>query len=77
MVNLLDRVICIALSLPTTVLLTFFVHRFLINAKKDEMERNNEHVNNVLTSVKSVSEKLYSAGMMLSQISANESASAE
>lgn len=77
MVNLLDRAICIALSLPTTVLLTFFINRFLINAKKDEMERNNEHVKNVLTSVKSVSEKLYTAGMTLSQISANESASAE
>lgn len=77
MVNLLDRAICIALSLPTTVLLTFFVSRFLVNAKKDEMERNNEHVRNVLTSIKSLSEKLYTAGTALSQISENESASAE
>lgn len=77
MVNLLDRAICIALSLPTTVLLTFFVSRFLVNAKKDEMERNNEHVRYVLTSIKSLSEKLYTAGTALSQISENESASAE
>lgn len=77
MVNLLDRAICIALSLPTTVLLTFFVSRFLVNAKKDEMERNNEHVRDVLSSIKSLSEKLYTAGTALSQISENESASAE
>ncbi len=77
MVNLLDRAICIALSLPTTVLFTYFVSRFLVSAKKDEMERNNEHVRKVLTSVKSLSEKLYSAGTTLSQISENESASAK
>lgn len=77
MVNLLDRIVCIALSLPTTVLLTYFVSHFLANAKKDEMERNNEHVKTVLNSVKSVSEKLYSAGKTLSRISENESASAE
>lgn len=77
MVNFLDRAICIALSLPTTVLLTYFVSRFLVNAKKDEMERNNEHVRNVLSSVKTLSEKLYTAGTALSQISENESASAE
>lgn len=77
MVNVLDRAICIALSLPAIVLLTFFVQHFLVNAKKDEMERNSEHVRNVLTSIKSLSEKLYTAGTALSQISENESASAE
>lgn len=77
MVNLLDRAICIALSLPTTVLLTYFVSAFLVKAKKDEMERNNEHVRSVLASVKSLSEKLYTAGTTLSQISENESASAQ
>lgn len=77
MVNFLDRAICTALSLPTTVLLTFFVSRFLVNAKKDEMERNNEHVQKVLVSVKTLSEQLSAAGTTLSQISENESASAE
>lgn len=75
--NMLDRVVCVALSLPTTVLLTYLIGRFLVNAKKDEMERNNEQVRNVLSSVSVLSEHLYSAGTALSAISVNESASAE
>jgi methyl-accepting chemotaxis protein len=49
----------------------------LVNAKKDEMERNNEKVQNVLKSVKQLSEGLYSAGASLSQVSESESASAQ
>ena len=75
--NLLDRIVCISLSLPTTVLLTYLISRFLINAKKDEMERNNEQVRKVLSSVQTLSENLFSAGTSLFQISENESASAE
>lgn len=75
--NLLNRIICTALSLPTVWLLIYLINRFLVNAKKDEMERNNERVLNVLSSVKSLSEHLFTAGTTLSEISQNESASAE
>lgn len=75
--NIADRGVCLSLSLPTTVLLTYLINRFLVNAKKDEMERNNEKVRNVLDSVQSLSESLLSAGQALSQISENESASVE
>ena len=75
--NIADRGVCLSLSLPTTVLLTYLISRFLVNAKKDEMERNNEKVRNVLDSVQSLSESLLSAGQALSQISENESASVE
>lgn len=75
--NIADRGVCLALSLPTTVLLTYLVNRFLVNAKKDEMDRNNEKVKNVLDSVQSLSENLLNAGQILSQISENESASVE
>ena len=47
MPNMFDRIVCIVLSLPTIVLLAYLVHRFLVNAKQDEMERNNEHVRTV------------------------------
>lgn len=77
MVNMLDRTVSIALSLPTVVLLTYLIGRFLVNAKKDEMERNNQHVHKVLSSVQALSANLYSAGTSLSAISENESASAE
>lgn len=75
--NMLDRVVCVALSLPTTVLLTYLISRFLVNAKKDELERNNEQVRKVLSSVQNVSKNLFSAGTMLSTISENESSSAQ
>lgn len=75
--NIADRGVALSLALPTTVLLTYLVDRFLVNAKKDEMERNNEKVKNVLDSVQSLSENLLSAGQALSQISENESASVE
>lgn len=75
--NMLDRVVCVALSLPTTVLLTYLIQRFLITAKRDEMERNNEQVRKVLSSVQTLSKNLYSAGTTLSSITENESASAE
>lgn len=76
-VNMLDRAVCVVLSLPTTVLLTYLIQRFLVNAKKDEMEQNNERVQNVLNTVSGLSDDLMSAGAALMQISTNESASAE
>lgn len=75
-VNMLDRVVCVALSLVTIVLLTFLINKFLVNAKKDEMERNTEQVKNVLSAVQSLSEKLRTAGESLSIISERESESA-
>lgn len=76
-VNLLDRAVCVALSLASIVLLTYLINRFLVNAKKDEMERNNERVQGVLYSVSELSEKLGKAGDVLSTISSSESSSAE
>lgn len=76
-VNMLDRIVCVVLSLATIVLLTYLVNRFLVNAKKDEMERNTEKVRNVLSEVQRLSESLYTAGVSLSQVSENESASAQ
>lgn len=71
--NLLDRVVCLSLSLPATVFLTYLVSRFI----KDEIRRNNEKLNDVLNSVHSLSESLMKAGQALSQISENENASVE
>ena len=35
-VNMLDRVVCVALSLASIVLLTYLISRFLVNAKKEK-----------------------------------------
>lgn len=72
-----NKALCIVLSLTGIWLLTFFINYFLVNAKKDEMEKNNEKVQNMLNSVSALSDKLVKAGNALSDISQNESASAE
>lgn len=71
------RCICIFLSLAGVVIFVVFINKFLLNAKKDELEKNNEHVMKVLNSVEVISERLHEAGTSLSKISENESASAE
>lgn len=75
--NVILRCICLALTLLFIVVMTYLINRFLLNAKKDEMERNNEKVMNVLNSLQTLSEKLQNAGESLSQISENESAAAQ
>lgn len=71
------RFICIFLSLAGVVIFVVFVNKFLLNAKKDQLEKNNEHVMSVLNSVQQLSKHLQEAGSSLSKISENESASAE
>lgn len=75
--NLVNRCVCIILSLLFIWLFTWLVEKFLVNAKKDEMEKNNERVQSVLYSVSELSEKLGKAGDVLSTISSSESSSAE
>lgn len=75
-----DIIMCLVgltLSLAGLSVFVFFVSYFLVNAKKDELEKNNETIMNVLSSVQMVSEKLFNAGTSLSRISDNESASAQ
>jgi len=77
---LTDVIMCLvalALSLTGLLIFVFFVAHFLVNAKKDELEKNNEHVTSVLAAVQTLSENLHTAGLSLSQISENESTSAE
>lgn len=69
--------VALVLSLSGLLIFVFFVAHFLVNAKKDELEKNNEHVMNILSSVQKISDGLYTAGNSLSQISEKESASAE
>lgn len=67
----------LVLSLAGLLIFVFFVAHFLANAKKDELEKNNEHVTSVLSAVWELSKKLHTAGVALSEISGNESASAQ
>lgn len=77
---LADIIMCLValvLSLTGLIIFVFFVGHFLVNAKKDELEKNNEHVISILATVRELSDNLYTAGAALSQISGNESASAQ
>lgn len=75
--NVIARIVCLVLTLLFIVILTYLISHFLVNEIIDEMERNNEKVMNVLGSVQTLSDRLQNAGISLSQISENESASAE
>ena len=68
--DILLCVIALVLSLSGLIIFVFFVARFLVNAKKDEMEL-------VLNSVQQLSEKLALASATLSEIALNEGKSAE
>lgn len=76
-VNMLDRVVCLALSMITIVLLTYLINRFLVNANQNELAKTTEKIKSILSAVQNLSESLYAAGISLSNVSENESASAE
>lgn len=73
--GMLNKVVCLILSMTGIFMLTYFVNRFLVNAKKDEMQKNNERVTNVLDSVQRLSENLGNAGEVLFGVSQNEDTS--
>lgn len=75
--DILLCLVALVLSLTGLLIFVFFVAHFLVNAKKDELEKNNEHVTSVLAMLQSLSEDLQTAGLSLSQVSENESASAQ
>ena len=75
--NVISRVVCLFLTLLFIFILTCLIRKILVNAKKDELERNTEQVQNVLSGVQALSENLHTAGLTLSQIAENESASAD
>ncbi|MDO4167386.1 MAG: methyl-accepting chemotaxis protein [Eubacteriales bacterium] len=75
-----DMLLCaiaLVLSIAGLLLFVYFVSHFLVNAKKDELEKNNERVMSILESVEELTNSLHMAGLSLSKVSENESASAE
>lgn len=75
--DILIILVALVLSLAGLIIFVFFVAHFLVNAKKDELEKNSEHVTSILAAVQKLSEGLQAAGLSLSQVSENESASAQ
>lgn len=75
--ELVIRIICVSLSVASIILMTFLVSYFLINVKKDELEANNQRVQRVMGQASELTEGLIQASTSLTEVSQNESASAE
>lgn len=75
--NLILRIFCLVLTMVFIYLNVYMVSRFLITAKKEEIEKNNERVQNVLNNVTNIAGQLGDAGNLLVTISQSESVSTE
>lgn len=73
----INRVLCLVLTMIFIYLLIYMVSRFLVSAKKDEMEKNNERVENILSKVTDVAGQLGGASQALVGTAQTESASTE
>lgn len=71
------RTICITLSMFGVIVLVVFVNRFLLNAKKDQLEQNTEKVNGLLAHIGDIAGKLGEASMALVETTQNQSASTQ
>lgn len=77
MPNIINRIICLTLSFAGIFIITYFIGHFLVNAKKDELDRNNARVQKVLTHVRLLTNQLGEASTILLSTSQNESTSTE
>lgn len=75
--ELLLRIICVSLSMCSILLLTFLISHFLINVKKEELEKNNARVARIISKASDMADGLMKASTSLSEISQNEGASAQ
>lgn len=63
--DMFGRVFCMILTMLFIYLNVYMVSHFLIHAKKDELEKNNERVQNVLDKVKEIAGQLEDASGLL------------
>lgn len=71
------RAICIFMSLAGVMIFLLFVNRFLLNAKKEQIENNNLKMESMIHKAADISAKLGEAGKVLVAASQEESASTE
>ena len=71
------RTVCISMSLAGVLIFLALVNKFLLNAKKEQIEENNRKVQDVMDKVSALIKKLGSASESLLETSQNESASTE
>lgn len=74
---IINRVLCLVLTMIYIYLIVRMISRHLIAAKKDEMDKNNERVRNVLNKVTHIAVELGGASQALVGAAQSESASTE
>lgn len=75
--ELVLRTVCITLSLAAVIILMWFVSKFLLYAKKEQLEKNNDRVESLLQKVNHIAGQLGEASQVLVGTSQAESASTE
>lgn len=71
--EIMMRACIIFLTMAGSLFLVYFVSNFLVNAKKDEVEKNNNRIQNILKKVTSLTENLGNASKSLLESSQKES----
>lgn len=71
------RIVVVFLTMLGLWLLVYFVSTFLLNAKKDELEKNNNRLQKVFNKIENLTEELGAATKTLVTSSQNESASTQ
>lgn len=75
--DLVLRTVCLALSLAAVAVLMGFVSKYLLNAKQEQLQKNNSRVENLLGKVQTISGELGEASQTLVGTAQAESASTE
>ncbi len=71
------RIVGLVLFCAAILLLTFLANRYLVNAKKAEIEASMNRIENVIKEITSISGELKKASSVLADVSQSESSSAE
>lgn len=71
------RIVCLTLSVAAILLLNFLIGHYLIHVKQEQLQENSERVEKVLAKVTTLVEDLNDTGIVLTEISQNESASTQ
>lgn len=71
------RIVSIMLCCGCILLLVYFVGHYLVNAKKEEIEKNNNRVQNMLNEITTMCADLGTASNILANVSQSESTSSE
>lgn len=75
--EIIMRGLALILSSVATVIMVYLVEHYLINVKKEQLEKNNSRVERILNTARSITHQLSGTSESLAEISQNQSAATE